>query len=366
MLSLNDREWKTFTVEDIFKVSSGKRLETRNKVDGNRPFVGASFNGNGITGFVGNDNVSRDRNVLGVSYNGAPCVAFYHPYECLFTDDVKRLHLKNYPDNEKVLLFFVAIFAQQREKYSYGYKFNAERMLRQKIMLPVNDSGDPDWQFMEDYMRERDAIQLRCLQAFLNKRIAGIERVTAEHVDVSEAKWDAFVVGDICDVDSGRDIYAAERIVGNMPYVTAGTVNNGIGYFVGNDNETKTTGAISVSRNGANVGRAFYHPYEALYGNDCRRLTVKGNDSPYVSLFLTQCIASQRNAFSYSRKLGTARLKQLKVMLPASETGEPDYELMENYMRGVTLKHYKRLLKYTTDIAETPPSDNPRQRIADR
>lgn len=190
--------------------------------------------------------------------------------------------------------------------------------------------------------------------------------MTAEHVDVSEAKWDAFVVGDICDVDSGRDIYAAERIVGNMPYVTAGIINNGIGYFVGNDNETKTTGAISVSRNGANVGRAFYHPYEALYGNDCRRLTVKGNESPYVSLFLTQCIASQRNAFSYSRKLGTARLKQLKVMLPASETGKPDYELMENYMRGVTLKHYKRLLKYTTDIAETPPSDNPRQRIADR
>lgn len=167
-------------------------------------------------------------------------------------------------------------------------------------------------------------------------------------------------------MDSGRDIYAAERTVGNMPYVTAGIVNNGIGYFVGNDNETKTAGAISVSRNGANVGRAFYHPYEALYGNDCRHLTVKGNDSPYVSLFLTQCIASQRNAFSYSRKLGTARLRQLKVMLPSSETGEPNYGLMENYMRGVVLNHYRRLLKHITEKSGTLSSDNPRPRIADR
>lgn len=157
-----------------------------------------------------------------------------------------------------------------------------------------------------------------------------------------EAKWDAFVIGDICDVDSGRDIYAAERKPGDTPYVTSGVANNGIGYFVGNSNDSMTAGSISVNRNGA-VGHSFYHPYEALYGNDCRRLTVKGDDSPYVSLFLTQCIASQRDAFSYSRKLGTARLRRLKVMLPASTTGDPDYELMENYMRGVMLRRYRKL-----------------------
>lgn len=187
MLSLNDREWATFTVEDIFTVSSGKRLETRNKIEGNRPFVGASFNGNGITGFVGNDNASRDNNVLGVSYNGAPCVAFYHPYECLFTDDVKRLHLKNYPDNERVLLFFVAIFAQQREKYSYGYKFKAERMLRQKIMLPVNDAAEPDWQFMEDYIREREIMQVERCRDFLKHRLDEIERERESRSAAAEA-----------------------------------------------------------------------------------------------------------------------------------------------------------------------------------
>lgn len=82
--SLDSKKWKAFPLEEVFTVSAGKRLETRNKKPGNRPFIGAADNSNGITGFVGNNNSSVDRNVLGVNYNGAPCIAFYHPYECLF------------------------------------------------------------------------------------------------------------------------------------------------------------------------------------------------------------------------------------------------------------------------------------------
>lgn len=151
--ALDEKEWCEFSLDDIFTVSAGKRLETRNKVPGTRPFIGATDNNNGVTGFVGNVNSSRDGNVLGVNYNGAPCIAFYHPYECIFTDDVKRLHLRHYSDNKFVLLFFVSVFAKQRSKYSYGYKFKEQRMLRQKLMLPITDSGEPDYEYMEQYAK---------------------------------------------------------------------------------------------------------------------------------------------------------------------------------------------------------------------
>lgn len=162
--ALNEKEWREFPLDDIFTVSAGKRLETRNKVPGTRPFIGATDNNNGVTGFVGNDNSSRDGNVLGVNYNGAPCIAFYHPYECIFTDDVKRLHLRHHSDNKFVLLFFVSIFAKQRSKYSYGYKFKEQRMLRQKLMLPVTDSGEPDYEYMEQYSKN---MMLRKYQQYL-------------------------------------------------------------------------------------------------------------------------------------------------------------------------------------------------------
>ena len=164
MNKLDEKEWNEFVLDDIFTVGAGKLLETRNKVDGIRPFIGATANGNGVTGFVGNDNASKDSNVLGVNYNGAPCIAFYHPYECIFTDDVKRLHLKNHIDDKYVLLFFTSIFAMQRVKYSYGYKFKEKRMHRQKLMLPVTDAGNPDYEYMEQYSKN---MMLRKYQQYL-------------------------------------------------------------------------------------------------------------------------------------------------------------------------------------------------------
>lgn len=168
--ALDEKEWCEFSLDDIFTVSAGKRLETRNKIPGTRPFIGATDNNNGVTGFVGNDNSSRDGNVLGVNYNGAPCIAFYHPYECIFTDDVKRLHLRHYSDNKFVLLFFVSVFAKQRSKYSYGYKFKEQRMLRQKLMLPVTDSGEPDYEYMEQYAKNMMLRKYRQYLTFLQQR----------------------------------------------------------------------------------------------------------------------------------------------------------------------------------------------------
>lgn len=168
--ALDEKEWREFSLDDIFTVSAGKRLETRNKVPGTRPFIGATDNNNGVTGFVGNDNSSRDGNVLGVNYNGAPCIAFYHPYECIFTDDVKRLHLRHYSDNKFVLLFFVSVFAKQRSKYSYGYKFKEQRMLRQKLMLPITDSGEPDYEYMEQYAKNMMLRKYRQYLAYLDRQ----------------------------------------------------------------------------------------------------------------------------------------------------------------------------------------------------
>lgn len=43
-------------------------------------------------------------------------------------------------------------------------------------MLPIDESSDPDWQFMEDYIREREAIQIEHCCEFLMKRTSDIER----------------------------------------------------------------------------------------------------------------------------------------------------------------------------------------------
>lgn len=139
--------------------------------EGSRPFIGASDSNNGVTAWVNNTNESLDSNVLGVNYNGSVCETFYHPYECIFSDDVKRLHLKSGVDSKYIMLFLKTIILQQKCKYEYGYKFNEQRMLRQTILLPVDSSGNPDWHFMEMFMRKLETQMLETTIEIFKNRI---------------------------------------------------------------------------------------------------------------------------------------------------------------------------------------------------
>lgn len=150
--SLSDIKWDEFFIQDLFVVKSGVRLTKNNQMPGDRPFIGATEYNNGITNFVSNENKSIDSNVLGVNYNGSVVENFYHPYKAIFSDDVKRLELLGHPGNRHVYLFLKTMILQQKSKYQYAYKFNAARMLRQKIIVPVDDQGEPDFTYMEQYM----------------------------------------------------------------------------------------------------------------------------------------------------------------------------------------------------------------------
>lgn len=158
--TLTEKEWKEFWLEDLVSISSGVRLTKAEQVEGNIPFIGSSDSNNGVTSFVNNTNNSLDSNLLGVNYNGSVVENFYHPYEAIFSDDVKRIHWINKEQGDRyTYLFLKQVIIQQKMKYAYGYKFNASRMKRQKIMLPVTHDGNPDFEFMKKYMQIKEIEQ---------------------------------------------------------------------------------------------------------------------------------------------------------------------------------------------------------------
>ena len=153
-------------------------------------------------------------------------------------------------------------------------------------------------------------------------------------------KWQAFFLEEIAQISSGKDIYERERTNGQTPYVTATANNNGIGYFVGNQNETLEKGSLSVNRNGS-VGYCFYHPYDALYGNDTRKLKPIRNNK-YVSLFISMCITNQRAKYGYG-----GRLKRQKILLPIDGNSQPNWDYMEAYMQNL---EQQQILEYLRHI----------------
>ena len=165
------KNWDAFLISDIFVVLPGKRLVATDSTPGDRPFIGALDNSNGVARFVSDTNASLDKNVLGVNYNGnGMVIGFYHPYECIFSDDVKRFHLKHHQDNEFVMLFMKVAILQQKSKFGYLYKFNANRMENTRIMLPVTDSGEPDYEYMEQYAKNMMVKKYKQYLAFIDAK----------------------------------------------------------------------------------------------------------------------------------------------------------------------------------------------------
>src|SRR5699024_7622034 len=117
--------------------------------------------------------------------------------------------------------------------------------------------------------------------------------------------------------------------------------NNGIGYFVSNENKTLSSDIISVNRNGA-VGQAFYHPYEALFGNDTRRV-IPNYRNKYSSLFLTYMITLQKEKYDYGLKMGTKRLKKQKILLPVTNENKIDWQYMKKLMKQIELEQIRKI-----------------------
>lgn len=50
--------------------------------------------------------------------------------------------------------------------------------------------------------------------------------------------------------------------------------------------------------------------------------------------------------YSFSHEISDPRLAKERIMLPTTESGEPDYEYMEQYIKNLMIKKYKSYLDY--------------------
>lgn len=333
---LVEKEWREFFVSEIFtKIQRGKRLTKGNQQNGEVPYVSSTAANNGVDNFIGNSKGVRTfENCLTLANSGSVGSTFFHHYTFVASDHVTALILER--PNKYIYLFLSGIIRRLEEKYSFNREINDKRIQREKILLPVNSDGLPDWQFMEDFMKHIERDKIAAVLSYYNNSLNNNGLRGVERWIPSKSCWAAFAIQDVCEIVSGQDIYERERIAGNTPYITSTANNNGIGYFISNQNTTLEKDCISVNRNGS-VGYAFYHPYHALFGNDTRKLRPKYLNK-YTSLFLTACIEKQQIKYGYGYKMGTGRLKKQKILLPVDASNQPDWINIERFMQQMELE----------------------------
>jgi hypothetical protein len=148
----NIAKWIEFKLSDLFTIEKGKRLTKSEFIKGQTPFIGAVTENNGITDYI--QNMPRHQGgVITVNYNGnGVAEAFYQekPFWC--SDDVNVLIPKNIHLNIYIALFICTVIKHEKFRFSYGRKWNAERMSESKIRLPEKN-GKPDIKYMEQYIK---------------------------------------------------------------------------------------------------------------------------------------------------------------------------------------------------------------------
>ncbi|MGL5383491.1 MAG: restriction endonuclease subunit S [Culicoidibacterales bacterium] len=344
MENLNDKKWDEFTLESLFTIESGTRLTNANKIEGRIPFIGAVDNSNGTTGFVGNKNSSLDKNVLGVNYNGAPCIAFYHPYECVFTDDVKRLHLKDIEDDANTLLFFKTIVMQQRSKYSYGYKFKEKRMLRQKIVVPVTDTGEADYDYMSSYVEQKREEKLSKYKAYVQAKIDELDY--KDTPELNDKEWKEYNISDLFgSVQRGKRLKKADHVEGDIAYISSTSMQNGVDSFIGNVINVRIFDNCLTIANSGSVGSTFYQPYKFIASDHVTSLKNEQMNK-YIYLFLSVILERCKEKYNFNREINDHRISREKILLPIDEFEEPDYVYMEQYAKNIMYKKYKQYLSY--------------------
>lgn len=340
MKRLEECNWKAFCLEQLFQIKIGKNIDKIcADTTGNEAYITRTEFNNGLVGFIKGDSALKNEDFPVITIGNETAKPFVQNFP-FFTGTKVNIMIPKEKMSVPVLQFIATSLDKHRRNFSYSFTANSTRLKELQIMLPAVSEEEPDYAFMEEYMREVEKRQKEKYKSYIQKKIEELGNVEK----LEDKEWKAFFIEKVCEIESGQDIYQTERTFGFTPYITATAEQNGIGYFVGNNNDTLEEDCISVNRNGS-VGYAFYHPYKALYGNDTRKLRPRVQNK-YASIFISLAITQQKEKYGYGLKMGTGRLKRQYIMLPINTEGEPDYVFMESYMKRKEMEILKRYLDY--------------------
>ena len=345
MLSLKDRNWKAFKLSLLGNITSGKDIYDKERIPGDTPYITSGTKNNGIGYFVSNTNETLDKKYISINRNGAVGEAFYHDYPSLLGNDCRKFKLIN-NGNRYVYLFIIVVISKQKECFNYSRKLGTARAKNMSIMLPINHNGEPDWQFMEDYVRERQDIQNKAQIEYLKNKLDSLGNKKA--IPSAEDKnWESFRMSDLFSISKGNQNKMNLLIPGDIPLISAKNNNNGLKNFVSQNKTIFPSGTISLNCDGdGGVGLSYYQPADYMLDSHCKSLKANQKINEFSLIFISGCISKQRILFSHGRSINDNRAKTLKIMLPINQTRSPDYSYMEQYVKNLMIDKYTQYIKY--------------------
>lgn len=154
--------WKAFRLGDLFDVVPTKGKNTYGLEDGcDLAYIAASRENNGVNRMIAKDNMAdfiSAGNCLVFIHIGDAAAGFCHYVRDDFVGMAGKTscgYLKNHVMTETLGLFLAGVIRNVNEGlYSFGESWTGNRLMDTMLPLPATPDGQPDWAYMEEYMRQ--------------------------------------------------------------------------------------------------------------------------------------------------------------------------------------------------------------------
>lgn len=343
-LKLQDRDWKQFKLASIFKIENCKCSKVSGLQKGTTPYIGATNRNNGVMSFVKADKkLITEGNCIAFICDGEGSVGYsiYKSEDFIGSTTVKVGRNENL--NKWNATFITTIADTVRSKYNFGFKRNETHLKNEILMLPANTKGEPDFEFMEAFMKQKQQEKFLEYKNYINDRIKTIKDFKTV-CSIAEKEWREFEISELFNTKIGKSIDGnkVNKTKGKTAYITRKETNNGLDGFINYDEDYLNI-SFPVITIGNETAEPFVQKYSFFTGTKVNILEPKKRVSDFVLSFIVTSLKQHKSKYSYSFTINSTRLKKQKIMLPVNDNKEPDYDYMENYIKQL---EYKKLIEY--------------------
>lgn len=351
--SLNEKlknvKWGEYRLGDLFEIENTLSFNSDKLVNGDDyDYVTRTSLNQGVlqqTGFVNRENI----NPSGIWSLGLLQMDFFYRKKPWYAGQFVRKIIPKFPLTQNSILYFSTLLNKQKQKLLSVLVRNVDKTFCNiKIALPITQNGKIDFEFMENFIAELEAERVAELSAYL--KVSGLVdyELSSEETkileDFEKLEWGIFKLEKLFGKSTrGKRLKSADRIDGNLPFVTAGESNEGISAYIGNAVEIFSRNTVTIDM----FGSAKYRNYG--YGGDDHIAVVHTEKIPQLAtIFVTTAIhkAAHGGKFDYSRNFYAKDADALSILLPVINN-QPDFNTMEIFISAIQKIVIKDVVLYS-------------------
>ena len=357
MSKIDISNWHKFKIDNLFEKITTKKLPYKATQlphhateDNLIPLVTAGVEHQGRSVYAPKTkDITVLSNCLTISANGANSGAtFYQDKPFSILQDAYAIQVKSsINDNVSIYeyCFLASVIGKRLQQNDWTNKATWNVVKAKEIRLPVTESDEPDWQYMDEYIAKL------ATQAHTNISLLRQQQKKAPTVNID--RWKEFSLSHLFHAEFTDGDNKPNRLLEDddgHPLIGATSECFGcVGYY---QTDTKVFPAKSLTWD--RFGHCFVQPksFQTMAHGNVMVLKPKMDHSYEALLFVASIInrISHMRDYGYGRTLTLAEFKRSTIKLPALSDGSPDWQYMDNYISSILQAQKKRVARLTSII----------------